>query len=76
MTARDVDKTPEGSTEHNLPVVVGDFFLREAATPLGHGTRSVNDEDRHPIEYVPSNTASLVAPPPDGGFWAWMSGKS
>ncbi|KAK4153613.1 hypothetical protein C8A00DRAFT_33633 [Chaetomidium leptoderma] len=25
------------------------------------------------LEFVPSNTASLVAPPPDGGFWAWMT---
>jgi hypothetical protein len=48
--------------------------MREAHRTPSYGAGHIDDQEaHHPVELVTSNAASLVAPPPDGGFWAWMS---
>lgn len=45
----------------------------QGLSEASHGARIPNEG--HPLEVVPSRTASLVSSPPDGGFGAWMSGR-
>ncbi|KAH7150666.1 riboflavin transporter MCH5 [Fusarium sp. MPI-SDFR-AT-0072] len=69
MSAIGVVKPPTGSEGSNQ--TRGIFSSSEGTSiSVEGGSLPFNGQ---PLEVIPSNTASLVAPPPDGGFWAWIS---
>lgn len=74
MITQDSEATSKGATDSDMSPTVGDPPMREVHRTPSHGAAGpIDQEAHHPVELVTSNAASMVAPPPDGGFWAWMS---
>lgn len=65
--------TSERSMDSDVSPTARNYPMRKVDRVPGYRVGHVDQEAHHPVELVTSDATSMVAPPPDGGFWAWMS---